>query len=222
MADSSSSSFRYYVLYKPFGYVSRFTDEDGNPGLGRILDVEKDVYPVGRLDKDSEGLLILTNDPGVNAQLLRAENEHPKTYLVQVEGEITSEALSQLEAGITIRIKKQDYTTLPAKAERVDSPTLPDRDPPIRFRKNVPTSWISLQLIEGKNRQVRRMTAAVGFPTLRLVRAASGNLKLPPLQPGEYTAIDQADFYRLLQIKPQVRKPAKPQGNRRSYRKRNY
>ena len=220
MTASTDSEFRYYALYKPFGYVSRFTDEDGNPGLARIVAVEKDVYPVGRLDKDSEGLLILTNDPAVNAQLLKSENEHPKTYWVQVEGEITREALDQLEAGVTIRIKKQDYTTLPAKAEKIEPPTLPDRDPPIRFRKSVPTSWLALQLIEGKNRQVRRMTAAVGFPTLRLVRHASGNLQLPDLQPGEYLQMDREDFYRTLNIRERPNRSPRTQGPRKPYRKR--
>lgn len=215
MSESRSSSFRYYLLYKPFGYVSRFTDEDGNPGLARLMEIEKDVYPVGRLDKDSEGLLILTNDPNVNAQMLKAENNHQKTYWVQVEGEITDTALTELEQGVTIRIKKKEYTTLPAKAEQIESPTLPDRDPPIRFRKNVPTSWIALKLIEGKNRQVRRMTAAVGFPTLRLVRAASENLSLPQLQPGEYQAIDRDVFYRQLNLKFRDYRPPRHQPKKR-------
>ena len=156
--------FKYYLFYKPFGYLSQFSDEDNNPGLGQILNVEKDIYPVGRLDKDSEGLLILTNDKILNNKLLNPRFEHQRTYAVQVDREITQEAIEQLEKGVDIKLGKTNYHTLPAEAQVIKEPILPERDPPVRFRLNVPTSWVEIKLIEGKNRQVRKMCAAVGFP----------------------------------------------------------
>lgn len=171
--------YQYFAIYKPFGMLSQFTKEGDNRTLGELYDFPKDVYPVGRLDTDSEGLLILTNDPSLNKKLLDPTNAHPRTYLAQVEGEITDEALEELRKGVTIRIKKNEHQTRPAKARRIPEPSfLPERTPPIRFRKNVPTSWVELILTEGKNRQARRMTAKVGFPTLRLVRYAVGELNI--------------------------------------------
>lgn len=161
-----------------------------------------DVYPIGRLDYDSEGLLILTNDKQLNHQLLNPKHKHEREYFVQVEGEITNEALQKLSHGVDINIDGKKYHTLPAKAAILnDVSHLPERNPPIRFRINVPTSWISLSLVEGKNRQVRRMTASVGFPTLRLIRYRIEKLKLEGLHPGDMKEMTKQDIYQLLKLK---------------------
>ena len=145
-----------------------------------------DVYAAGRLDHDSEGALLLTDDGRLVKKLLDPKYEHPRTYLAQVDGQITSEALRQLSKGVTIK----GYRTKPCHAELVVPPdNLWERVPPIRYRAAIPTSWVQLTLIEGKNRQVRHMTAAVGFPTLRLIRVKIGNLALGDLQPGEWRVV---------------------------------
>lgn len=153
--------------------------------LGDLFEFPKDVYPVGRLDKDSEGLLLLTNDNFFKTKLLNPEQEHYKTYWVQVEGSISEEAIKKLSEGL-IEIKHQgkSHRVKKAKVKIISDPDLPERDPPIRFRKNVPTSWIEINLSEGKNRQVRKMTAAAGFPTLRLVRVKIGALSILGKKPG--------------------------------------
>lgn len=175
----------YYALYKPFGMLSQFSREGDHATLADLaFDFPKDVYPVGRLDADSEGLLLLTNDNFFKTRLLDPKQRHFRTYFVQVEGEITEEACAELAAGVTISINKMKHRTLPARAEKMAEPNLPERNPPIRIRKNIPTSWLALSLHEGKNRQVRRMTAAVGFPTLRLVRWKIGEYELGNMQPG--------------------------------------
>lgn len=160
---------------KPWGVLSQFTN-DGSPN--RTLSefgFPPRVYPIGRLDADSEGLLLLTDEPGLNTRLLHPGNAHEREYWAQVERIPTPEALKHLAAGVLV----QGRRTLPCTAKIIDpQPTLPDRSPPIRFRKNVPTAWVSLELIEGKNRQVRRMTAAVGHPTLRLLRVRIGRYTL--------------------------------------------
>jgi len=178
-------SHRYFLMYKPYGVQCQFRPVEGQKGLGEVYDFPKDVYPVGRLDADSEGLLLLTNDSSVNSKLLDPEIGHERTYWIQVEGLITDEALLRLSQGVSIRIDGNDYRTRPAIARRIGPPALPERNPPIRFRKTIPDSWLELRLKEGKNRQVRRMTAAVGFPTLRLVRVAIGNLSIPDPFPGK-------------------------------------
>ncbi|MFK7981441.1 MAG: pseudouridine synthase [Saprospiraceae bacterium] len=162
-----------YIIYKPFNMLSQFTREA--PHHVTLADLafnfSKNVYPVGRLDADSEGLLILTDDKSLNAKLLNPKNKAPKTYWVQVEGVPTEKDLQPLKKGLTIKIKKKIHHTAPAKASLLpETPNLPPRTPPIRFRKAIPTTWISLTITEGKNRQVRRMCAAIGFPVLRLVR----------------------------------------------------
>lgn len=181
---------QYYIFHKPYGVLSQFTSEGPNPGLGTILSLPPDVYPVGRLDLDSEGLLLLTNDKYLNYRLLDPENGHPRTYWAQVEGDITDEALDKLRTGVDLRINGKTFRTLPAQARKIEPPSLPPRNPPIRVRLSVPDSWIELTLTEGKNRQVRRMTAAVGFPTLRLVRCKIGALELDDLKVGELREID--------------------------------
>ena len=159
--------------------LSQFSREGEHATLADLdFSFPKDIYPVGRLDADSEGLLLLTNDNNLKTKLLEPRNRHKRTYYVQVEGEITKEACQQLAEGVTISINGKSYLTLPASALPLEEPSLPERNPPIRFRKNIPTSWVSITLHEGKNRQVRRMTAAVGFPTLRLVRWSIGKISL--------------------------------------------
>jgi 23S rRNA pseudouridine2457 synthase len=177
--------YSYFLVYKPFGVLSQFTTPiEGKLGLGSLYDFPKDVYPVGRLDEDSEGLLLLTNDGSANKRLLGQGIE--KTYWVQVEGNISEVDLDPFRKGLTIKVNKEIYQTLPARAQVLaEEPSLPERNPPIRFRASIPTSWIEVVLREGKNRQVRKMTAAIGFPTLRLVRVRFGKLELGKMQPGE-------------------------------------
>jgi 23S rRNA pseudouridine2457 synthase len=171
--------FRYFLIYKPFGTLSQFSREGDHATLADLdFDFPKDVYPVGRLDADSEGLLLLTNDNALKTQLLEPRFKHQRTYYVQVEGQATQQACNALSAGVFISINGKKYQTLPAKVSLIEEAQLPERNPPIRFRKNIPTSWLSVVLHEGKNRQVRRMTAAVGFPTLRLARWAIGSISL--------------------------------------------
>ena len=175
------------LFNKPFGVLSQFTPEGGHPALD-TFGFPPDVYAAGRLDHDSEGALLLTDNGKLVKNLLDPKFEHPRTYLAQVEGEITQEALRQLSKGVVIK----GYHTKPCKAERVEQPeNLWDRVPPIRYRANIPTSWVRLTLIEGKNRQVRHMTAAVGFPTLRLIRVQIGNIALAGLQPGEWRMVTE-------------------------------
>ena len=178
--------YRYFIIYKPYLVLSQFTSGDDKKTLTDFFDVPKNVYPVGRLDYDSEGLLILTNDPALNHQLLDPKFKHEREYWVQVEGEITKEKLNQLSIGVNISIDGKLYRTQKAVAKILsNNVNVHERNPPIRFRKATPTSWISLTLTEGKNRQVRKMTAAVGLPTLRLVRVRIGNVLLGDLKAGE-------------------------------------
>lgn len=192
------NNFRYYAIYKPFGMLPQFKDEHGRPTLGALHDFPKDVYPVGRLDMDSEGLLLLTNDKRLNNRLLNPKFNHKRTYFVQVEGEPNESIIKRLDVGFMIRINKKDFKTRPAVAQWIAEPTLPPREPPIRFRKTVPDSWLSLTLTEGKNRQVRKMTAHLGFPTLRLVRVAIQGIELGSMQPGEVVELSENEVYRKL------------------------
>jgi 23S rRNA pseudouridine2457 synthase len=194
--------FRYFVIYKPFGMLSQFSTELNKITLADLdFKFPKDVYPIGRLDEDSEGLLILTNDKALNTKLLDPSNLHPRLYWVQVESEITQLAIDKLEKGVTIKPKDKPYLTLPAKASLLNSNTnIPKRVPPIRFRAAIPTSWIQLELMEGKNRQVRKMTAQVGFPTLRLIRFSIEDLKLPDLLPGGIWEMSKLEMYKLLKL----------------------
>jgi 23S rRNA pseudouridine2457 synthase len=178
---------RVLAFWKPFDVVSQFSGE------GRTL---KDfipvagVYPVGRLDRDSEGLMLFTDDGALQHRLSDPRYEHRRTYWVQVEGVPDSEALDRLAQGVVVQGRK----TRPAKAQMLTAePDLPPRDPPIRFRKSIPTSWVEITLTEGRNRQVRRMTAAVGYPTLRLVRIAIGKIRLDGLQPGQWRDLTRAE-----------------------------
>lgn len=192
------SSFKYYLVFKPYGMLSQFSKEGNAPTLADLdFNFEKDIYPVGRLDADSEGLLLLTNDNRLKTFLLDPKNRHWRTYYVQVEGNVTEEACIALSNGVDITIDGKAYHTKRARATPIDPPSLPERTPPIRVRKSIPDSWLSLSLTEGKNRQVRRMTAAVGFPTLRLVRVAIGNLRPDHLKPGEVAELNPAEISRV-------------------------
>ena len=184
---------KYYALYKPFGVLSQFTSEEGEKTLKSIGDFAKDIYPIGRLDKDSEGLLILSNDKQLVDLLLNPKHKHEKEYFVKVEGVPDDESLKKLADGVVI----QGYKTLPAKVRRISEPKLPERIPPIRFRKNIPANWLSITIAEGKNRQVRRMTASVGYPTLRLVRVRICNVHLHNLNVGEIRELSNAEIKEL-------------------------
>ena len=188
---------RYLKLFKPFGVLTQFMDAAGRATLKDYVPIPG-VYPVGRLDRDSEGLLLLTDDGPLAHRLTDPRHEHPKTYLAQVEKVPDASALEALRRGILL----QDGLTRPVEAELLSQePDLPDRPMPIRFRKNVPTAWLRLVLREGRNRQVRRMTAAVGFPTLRLVRVAVGPITLNGLQPGEWHELDAEERRGLMLLK---------------------
>lgn len=189
----------YYFIYKPFGVLSQFSrPEPHHKTLADYFDVPKDVYPVGRLDKDSEGLLLLTNDNRLNQRLLNPQHKLPKTYWVQVEGAPTDADLAPLRTGVSIKLKNGPYQTLPAQAKVLHPrPEVPDRVPPVRYRKTVPDTWLELILHEGKNRQVRKMTAAIGFPTLRLIRMGLGNYRLPQLEPGWMERVGEEQLMKL-------------------------
>lgn len=182
------------LFYKPYGVLSQFTPEGGHPTLADFGPFPRDVYPVGRLDADSEGLLLLTNDKNLQHRLTEPKFGHERTYWAQVERVPTPEALQRLARGVTIGA----HRTSPATVRLLDAePVLPARSVPIRYRKNIPTAWIELVLTEGKNRQVRRMTAAVGHPTLRLVRVGIVFLTLEGLQPGEWRQLTTTEVRRL-------------------------
>jgi 23S rRNA pseudouridine2457 synthase len=173
------------LFNKPFGVICQFTGEERTT-LADYIDV-RGVYPAGRLDTDSEGLLVLTDDGRLQNRISHPHHKLPKTYLAQVEGEPTQEAFDKLAKGL----KLNDGLTLPSKARTIPQPEwLWERDPPIRFRKRVADSWIELTLQEGRNRQVRRMTAAVGHPTLRLIRWAVGEWTLEGIEPGKFRQVD--------------------------------
>ena len=194
----------HYLIYKPFGMLSQFSREGDKLTLADLpVAFDRDVYPVGRLDADSEGLLLLTNDKTINHRLLDPRYAHERTYYVQVDGMITDEAIAQLTDGVVITVDGKPYHTAPAIARRLpDEPDLPPRHPPVRYRASIPTSWVALTLTEGKNRQVRKMTAAVGFPTLRLVRWAIGHLTADGMQPAAVRELAPEELTNLLGTSP--------------------
>jgi 23S rRNA pseudouridine2457 synthase len=167
------------LFNKPYGVLTQFSASGNTPTLAQFI-AAPDVYPAGRLDKDSEGLLLLTNNGKLAQRLSNPRFGKRKTYWVQVDGDITQDAIDRLSRGIMLN----DGPSKPAQCQRIDPPEVWERTPPVRFRKNIPTSWISLTIAEGRNRQVRRMTAAVGFPTLRLIRYSVDQYTLNGLAPG--------------------------------------
>jgi 23S rRNA pseudouridine2457 synthase len=201
--------YRYILFYKPYNVLSQFRDDgpsqaaqpSGPPGEPRstlkdFIEVP-DIYPVGRLDRDSEGLMLLTNHGRIQHRLSHPRYGHPRTYWVQVEHIPSAQALDQLRRGVTIR----GYQTRPCQVSCLpEEPALPPRIPPIRYRRAIPTAWLEMTLTEGKNRQVRRMTAAVGYPTLRLVRVAIAHLQLGALQPGEWRDLTLTERQGLFEL----------------------
>jgi len=191
--------YRYLLFYKPYDVLTQFTDNSSETPRQTLKDYISipAIYPVGRLDRDSEGLLLLTNHGQLQHRLSDPQFQHPRTYWVQVERIPDAAALAQLQQGVTI----QGYRTRPAQVKLLPTePSLPPREPPIRFRKNVPTAWLEMTLTEGKNRQVRRMTAAVGFPTLRLVRVAIAQLRLEGLEPGQWRDLTAPEVKELQKL----------------------
>ncbi len=186
-------AFKYYLINKPYGVLSQFTDKEGRKTLADLYNFPKNVYPVGRLDIDSEGLLILTNDKTLTDYLLNPKNKHEKEYFVQVERIPDEESLNKLREGVLVKGKE----TLPAKVKIINEPNISKRNPPIRERKTVPTCWLSIVITEGKNRQVRRMTASVDHPTLRLVRVRIKNIKINNLKIGEVRKLTPEDVKEL-------------------------
>lgn len=172
---------RLLILNKPFVVLTQFSDDQERTTLKDFVDVP-DVYPAGRLDRDSEGLLLLTNDGRLQARIAHPRYEMAKTYWVQVEGEPSDTQLQRLRTGVDLK----DGPTLPAQVRMLSAPQLWEREPPVRFRKSIPTAWLEVTIHEGRNRQVRRMTAAVGLPTLRLVRMSIGPWSLGSLHPGQW------------------------------------
>ena len=185
---------RYIIFFKPYNVLSQFTDTGGRTTISQFGPFPKDVYPIGRLDYDSEGLLLLTDDAKLTYRLLEPRFGHPRTYWVQVEGVPTEEALQQLRTGVVI----QNQKTLPAEARLLEFyPDFGGRGEPIHPRKGKPTQWLELVLREGRNRQVRKMTAAAGFPTLRLVRVKIGTVDIGSLKPGENRVLTPKEILSL-------------------------
>lgn len=194
---TTEEQFHYILFHKPYGVLCQFSNSGKRKSLADFGPFTPDVYPAGRLDADSEGLVLLTSDGELQHQLLEPRYRHPRTYLVQVERIPREEALERLRRGVIIEGRR----TLPAMVHKLDAdPELPPRSTPIRFRKSVPTAWLEMTLREGRNRQVRKMTAAVGHPTLRLVRTAIGPLTLGGLQEGESRSLGDSELRGLRRI----------------------
>lgn len=178
-----SSNSTVVLFNKPFQVLSQFTDADGRETLKDYIDIPN-VYAAGRLDRDSEGLLVLTNDGKLQHKLANPEAKTSKTYWVQVEGVMDEKAMQSLRDGVELK----DGVTLPAKVKPMDEPDVWERNPPVRFRQSIPTSWVSITITEGRNRQVRRMTAHVGYPTLRLIRYRVGSWTIDGIENGKYVS----------------------------------
>ncbi len=193
-------NFEYYAIYKPFKVLCQFTSTDNKTNLSDLYDFSKNVYPVGRLDYESEGLLLLTNDNYLKTKLLTPSNKHQRTYFVQVEGIPNESNLSELIYGVDINIKGKISNVKANYVGVITEPRLPERNPPIRYRANVPTSWISITITEGKYHQIRKMTAKIGFPTLRLVRYAIEDINLDIIKLSEINPFSKKSIYRLLNL----------------------
>lgn len=187
------ADFKYLILHKPYDVLSQFTDKLGRKTLASVYKFPPDVYAVGRLDLDSEGLLLLTDDKKITNLLLHPIHGHEREYLVQVEGIPAEESLKKLEAGVEI----SGTMTMPAKVKLVENVNIPPRVPPVRFRRNIPTSWLSITITEGKYRQVRKMTAKIGHPTLRLLRLRIENIRLGDLECGDVRELSEKEIKEL-------------------------
>tara|TARA_Y100001933_G_scaffold255798_1_gene299431 strand:+ start:8507 stop:9091 length:585 start_codon:yes stop_codon:yes gene_type:complete len=187
---------KYFIIYKPKGCLSQFSKEHGKTALEDFFDFPKDVYPIGRLDEDSEGLLILSNDKKINSLLLNPVNLHWRTYWVQVIGQVTKQAMRELESGMDIFVNKKLHRTLPAKIKK----GLPPKNIPLLEVSEKNTSWLRISLQEGKNRQIRKMTAKVGFPTVRLIRTNIEDLDIGELKPTHYKQMDKKQIYSKLKL----------------------
>lgn len=183
------SKYQYIIFNKPYGVLCQFTGETGDKTLADF-NLPKGVYPAGRLDKDSEGLLLLTDDGVFNQKVTNPKSKKVKTYWVQVERIPSEESLLTLAQGVKIK----DYKTQACEIKIIDTPAIEERDPPIRFRKNVPTQWLEIKVSEGKNRQIRRMTAKIGHPTLRLIRVGIGKYKNTTLTTGNWVNVDKKEI----------------------------
>lgn len=193
---------QYFAVYKPYGMICQFSPEHHHRTLADLpMEFPKDCYPIGRLDTDSEGLLILSNDKALTDKLLNPKNKHTRCYWAQVEGMLTEEKKKQFESGLNISINGKNHFCSGAAIKTIEPTGLPERNPPVRYRKTVADSWVEITLTEGKNRQVRKMTAAIGLPTLRLIRISIEDLKLPILQPELVLELQEKEIYSLLKIK---------------------
>ncbi len=190
---------KYFAIYKPFQVLSQFSESDGKQTLKSIFDFPTDVYSIGRLDYDSEGLLLLTNDNKFKTKILSPKSNITKTYIVQIEGIPLPYQIEQLRIGVLIKLKQMQCRTKPANVKVIEEPMLPERFPPIRFRKNMPTSWLNISITEGKNRQIRKMTASIGLPTLRLIRYSIGKLNLDILQSQQIKELKFADVVKVFE-----------------------
>jgi 23S rRNA pseudouridine2457 synthase len=187
----------YFIFNKPYRVLCQFSPVEGKLTLSDFLSLPKDVYPVGRLDYDSEGLLLLTNDGLLHHKLIDPRFEHSRTYLVQVEGIPDENAIEKLKSGVVIEKRKTKKANVKLLT---DEPQIWERNPPIRFRKSIPTSWLEIELFEGRNRKIRKMTASVGFPTLRLIRVKIEFLNIYGLKPGESRELSEDEILRLKKI----------------------
>jgi 23S rRNA pseudouridine2457 synthase len=195
----SKRKLRYFIVNKPYNMLSQFTPEHDKIALSSLDKLPKDIYPIGRLDYDSEGLLLLTNDRTLNQEVLEPKNEHAKTYFVQIEGIPSSKEINSFSKGLTISVKGSKHFTLPATMERIDQPSwITERNPPVGNK--TPTCWVKITLKEGKNRQVRKMTAAINHPTLRLVRGAIENLSAEGLEAGKFIELSKNTVFKKLNI----------------------
>ena len=190
-----SNLYSYFIVYKPYGMLSQFTPEGNKPALSSLLKFPLDCYPVGKLETECEGLLLLTNDKKISQKFLNPTVEFKRTYYVQVDGAINEEAITRLAMGVDVKVEGKIFNSKNAIVSKIDEPSLPPRVPPVRFRKTVPTSWINITLVEQKNKQVRQMMGAVGFPALRIVRIKMGNLELPEMLSGDVIELKSAEVY---------------------------
>jgi len=191
---------KYYIFYKPFNVLAQFSKKDERLCLSDFINIEKDCYPIGRLDYDSEGLLIITNDKYLHKIISSPKYKIKKTYIVQLDGLINDYAINELLNGVIIKVKNKNFKVKADSIRKLKTIDLPERNPPIRYRKNIPTSIVEIVLTEGKNRQIRKMTAKVNFPTLRIIRTKINNLTLKNLKAGDLLEISQNTIYKMLNV----------------------